>query len=131
MIDKIHSHILDELRINAKSDTVFILSSVLLNFTTLSINSAISNGDGNSLLIMFIFVALAITVSLAAEVGLIKGRQASKKLITGLIRMYEDSGTGQYYDESLLDHYRLRYNIFILIIFVTGIISVVVPFLMI
>jgi hypothetical protein len=129
MLDKIHEHILDELRINARTDTIFILSAIIINFTTLAINSAISSSSKNSILIMFCFVILTIVVSIVSEIGLIRGRQASAKLINGLIEMYKDNGVDKYYNPTLLKFYKLRYNSFIIVIFVTGIIAIVVPFI--
>jgi hypothetical protein len=129
MLDKIHAHILDELRINARTDTIFIISSVAINFITLAINSAISDSRKDDILMMFCFVILTIVVCVVAEIGLIRGRQASAKLINGLIEMYKDNGIDKYYNPSLLKFYKLRYNLFVIIILVTGLISIIVPFL--
>ena len=131
MLDKVHAHILDELRINARTDTIFIISSVVINFTTLAINSALSNNRSSTsnIITMLFFVVLTIVVCVVSEIGLIRGRQASAKLIRGLIQMYKDNGADQYYDESLLKHYRLRYNSFLIVILVTGMISILVPFI--
>ncbi|MCL2092927.1 MAG: hypothetical protein FWH12_01920 [Treponema sp.] len=130
MLDRLHEHILDELRINARSDTKFILSAIIINFTSLAVNAALSNAPGLSqILIMFCFVTLTIAICVISLVGLVRGRQASKKLISGLVEMYRDNGVQKYYDVSLLDHYKLRYNMFILAILFTGFIAIIVPFI--
>jgi hypothetical protein len=130
MLDKVHEHILDELRINARTDTIFIITAIFINFITLAINSAISNsGSIGNILIMLCFVILTIVVCLVSEIGLIRGRQASANLIKGLIEMYKDNGVEKYYDATLLSHYELKYNLFMLVILVTGIIAIVVPFI--
>ncbi|ULQ58554.1 hypothetical protein K7I13_08200 [Brucepastera parasyntrophica] len=129
MIEKVHEHILDELRINARTDTIFVLTAIIINFITLAINSSISHSTGKDIVIMFTFVLLTIVVCIVSEIGLIRGRQASKKLITGLIEMYEDNGVDKYYNRTLLDNYKLRYNLFIIVILVTGILSITVPFI--
>jgi len=131
MLDKVHAHILDELKINARTDTIFIISAILINFLTLAINSATSgyNSSFDSILTMLFFVALTIVVCIVSEIGLIRGRQASARLINGLIKMYQDNGVEKYYDASLLKHYKLKYNLFMLVILVTGIIAIVVPFI--
>jgi len=129
MLDKVHAHILDELKINARTDTIFILSAIIINFTTLAINSAVSSSAKDNIAIMFCFVILTIVVCVVSEIGLIRGRQASAKLINGLIEMYKDNKVDQYYDPSLLKHYKLRYNLFVVVILVTGLISIVVPFI--
>lgn len=48
--------------------------------------------------------------------------------MNGLLKMYRDQGVEGYYDASLLSHYDTRYNLFILAVVFTGLISNVVPF---
>ena len=129
MLDKIHAHILDELRINARTDTIFIIAAVSINFLSLAINAAVSDSGKSDILIMFCFVILTIVICIVSEIGLIRGRQASAKLINGLIEMYKDNGVDKYYNPSLLKFYRLRYNLFVIIILITGLISIIVPFI--
>jgi hypothetical protein len=129
MLNKIHEHILDELKINARTDTIFIISTIIINFTTLAINSAISSSRESNVLIMLCFVILTIVVCIVSEIGLLRGRQASAKLINGLIEMYKDNNVGQYYDSSLLRFYKLRYNLFMIVVLGTGIIAIIVPFM--
>jgi hypothetical protein len=129
MLDKIHAHILDELRINARTDTIFIISAILINFTTLAINSGLSDSGEKNIITMFCFVLVTIVVCVVAEIGLIRGRQASAKLINGLIEMYKDNGVDKYYNPSLLKYYKLRYNLFVIVILVTGLVSIIVPFI--
>jgi hypothetical protein len=129
MLDKVHAHILDELKINARADTIFIISAILINFVTLGINSGVSNSTEKNIFTMFCFVILTIVVCVVSEIGLIRGRQASSKLINGLIEMYKDNGVDKYYHPTLLKYYKLRYNLFVIVILVTGIISIVVPFI--
>jgi hypothetical protein len=132
MLDKIHAHILDELKINARTDTIFIISAIAINFITLAINSSIANSarhDGRNILVMACFVILVIAVCVVAEIGLIRGRQASAKLINGLMEMYKDNGVDKYYDPSLLKFYKLRYNLFVIVILLTGIMAIAVPFI--
>jgi len=80
---------------------------------------------------MGIFVALIIVVNLVVEIGLIKGKQTRSKLIAGLIAMYEDHEVAKYYDPSLLSSYQVRYNLFMLAVLFTGIVAIVIPFVLI
>jgi hypothetical protein len=128
MIQQVHEHILEELKTNTKTDTIFVITAILLNLITLSINSAISSDSQKAIIVMFIFVALIIVINLVAEIGLIKGRQTRTKLIGGLIRMYKDHGVDQYYDPSLLGAYKTRYTLFMATVLFTGIIAIVIPF---
>lgn len=132
MIEHVHQHITSELNQNTRTDTIFILTAILLNLITLAINSAFAEGsreNTSDLTIMFIFVCLIVVVNIVVIFGLLKGRQTRAKLISGLIRMYKDKEVDKYYDESLVSNYNVRYNLFILVVITTGIIATVVPFI--
>jgi len=79
---------------------------------------------------MFLFVALLILINLVVIFGLLKGKQTRTKLLNGLIAMYKDENVDKYYDSSLLGNYNTRYNLFMMVVVLTGIISIVVPFVM-
>ena len=130
MIEQVHEHIIDELRTNTKTDRIFVLAAILLNIAALGTNAAIAAaGSGrNTTIVMSIFIALILVINFVAEIGLIKGRQTRTKLLTGLIKMYKDKGVEQYYDASLLQAYKMRYNMFMLVVLFTGIVAIIVPF---
>ncbi len=131
MLEHVHSHITSELTQSAKTDIIFILSSILLNLIALAVNSGIASESvtkSNLLVVMFLFVGLVILINLVAIFGLLKGKQTRAKLLNGLIMMYRDQNVSKYYDESLLSSYSVRYNLFIMVVVCTGIISIVVPF---
>ena len=130
MIERVHKHIIAELRQNTITDIVFILAAIFLNLLTLGINSAVvggSNRDATTWILFFTFVALLIVVNFVVEIGLIKGRQTRVKLISGLLKMYKDQGVEGYYDASLLSNYNIRYNLFMLVVMFTGLIAIIVP----
>jgi hypothetical protein len=131
MIERVHEHLIDELRINTRTDTIFILTAIILNLLTLAINSAVTaEGEGTvSTVVMFALVALLIVVNFVAEVGLIRGRQTREKLLKGLLKMYKDHGVESYYDSSLLEAYKTRYNLFMLAVLFTGLVALVIPFI--
>jgi hypothetical protein len=131
MIERVHEHIISELGANTRTDTIFVLTAIFLNLITLGINSGIASGEpsGTSTIVMFTFVALLIVVNFVAELGLIRGRQMRKKLLNGLLKMYKDQGVEGYYDPSLLSDYRTRYNLFMLTVLFTGLVAIVIPFI--
>ena len=131
MIERVHQHIVSELRGNAWTDTIFVLTAIFLNLLTLGINSGIAaGGDGNTTtIVMFTFVALIIVVNFVAELGLIRGRLIRKKLLSGLLKMYKDQGVEGYYDASMVGDYSIRYNLFMLAVLFTGIIAIIIPFI--
>lgn len=133
MLEYVHKHIVAELQQSAKTDIIFILSSIVLNLLTLAINSGSvekSRTDETILVVMFIFVGLVILINVVAIIGLLKGKETRAKLLKGIIAMYKDQHVDKYYDESLLSSYSVRYNLFIMVVVCTGIIAIVVPFVM-
>ena len=139
MIEYVHKHITSELDQNTRTDTIFILTSIILNLITLAVNSSIATSsrnpavripDTSSLIVMFVFICLIIVVNLVAVIGLIKGKSTRGKLLKGLIDMYKDQKVDKYYDASLLGNYNLRYDLFIMVVVVTGIIAIIVPFIL-
>jgi hypothetical protein len=133
MIEHVHNHITSELQQNTKTDIIFILASIALNLITLAVNSGLvekSRTDNTMLAVMFIFVALVILINLVAIFGILKGKQTRTKLLNGLIAMYKDQNVAKYYDESLLSSYSVRYNLFIMVVVCTGVIAIIVPFVM-
>ena len=131
MIERVHEHLITELQQNTRTDTFFILAAILLNLVTLGVNSAVatSNDDTTTTTIMAMFIALLIVVNLVAIIGLLKGKQTRAKLLEGLLKMYDDQGVAGYYDSSLISNYSTRYNLFILAVVFTGIIALVIPFI--
>jgi sensor c-di-GMP phosphodiesterase-like protein len=131
MIERVHEHIIAELQQNTRTDTIFILTAVILNLLTLAINSAIANtsrSKTNVFIAMFIFVSLTVVVNLVVISGMLKGKQTRTKLLNGLMKMYKDQGVEGYYDPVILLNYNARYNLFILTVVCLGLIAIVVPF---
>lgn len=133
MIEHLHKHITSELQQNTRTDTIFILSAIMLNLITLGINSGMatsSRTNNSQLIVMALFVVLIVLVNIVVIFGLFKGRQTREKLLSGLLKMYKDNNVDQYYDESLLENYNVRYNLFIMVVTFTGIIAIAVPFVL-
>jgi len=133
MLEQVHHQITSELSQNTKTDIIFIISAILLNLIALSVNAGMvgqSRDKESVLIVMFLFVALIILVNIVAIFGLIKGKQTRMKLLDGLIRMYKDQDVDKYYDASLMSNYSVRYNLFIMVVVFTGIIAIIVPFVL-
>jgi len=131
MIERVHQHIIEELQQNTRTDTIFIITSILLNLLTLAVNSGVAQGkSANRTIVMLIFVSLTIVVNLVVIIGILKGKQTRSQLLSGLIKMYKDKGVDGYYDPSLLSNYSTRYNLFILVVVFLGLIAIIVPFIL-
>ncbi len=132
MIERVYEHILSELNTNTRTDTIFVLTGIFLNLLVLLSNSIIASGrgDGTQTIVMFTLAALVIVVNLVVELGLIRGRQTRVKLLSGLLKMYKDQGVEGYYDPSILGDYRTRYNLFMLAVLFTGLVALIIPFVL-
>jgi len=131
MIERVHEHILGELNTNARTDTIFVIVAIALNLITLGVNTAIASGDMDTTqtIVMFTFVALIIVINFVSEIGLIRGRQMRRKLLAGLLKMYKDQGVEGYYDPSLISDYKTRYNLFMIAVLFTGLVALIIPFI--
>jgi hypothetical protein len=133
MIERVHEHIIGELNTNTRTDTIFVLTAIILNLIILLANSIIASNRGGGItttILMVSLVALIIVISIVAEIGLIRGRQMRKKLLDGLMKMYQDQGVAGYYDLSLIGDYKVRYNLFMLTVLVTGLLALIIPFIL-
>ncbi len=133
MIERVHEHIIEELQQNTRTDIVFVLAAIVLNFITLAINSGVAQKDtksGSDVFIMMVLFALAVVVNAAALIGLSKGKQTRVRLLQGLVRMYQDQGVDGYYDVALLGSYQTRYNIFMAVVVFIGFAAIAIPMAM-
>jgi hypothetical protein len=135
MIKEIHEHMTNELQQNARTDTVFVLSSVVLNLVVLAINWGVASpgqqGEHKSYndFILCLLIAAVLIINFLITKALLSGRDTRLKLLSGLIRMYKDNGVDKYYDTDLLSAYSMRYKFFLSVIIILAIITIVTPLL--
>jgi len=133
LLKEIHGHMVDELQQNARTNTVFVVAAVLFNLVVLGINwgvaseAAKNQASGDDDLILFLMILGTILINAFAVRALLAGRSARQKLVTGLTQMYQDNEVAKYYSPDLLESYRARYSLFILVLMVLGAIAIVVP----
>jgi hypothetical protein len=130
MIEKLHDHMVEELKANARTDTVFIIVAIFMNLIALAINWSVTAWGGkgaSNLIIAAIFIVLVVIVNLVVILGLTKGKQTRLKLLGGLSQMYEDQGISKYYDKSISASYGTRYTLFIVAVSFTGATAIIVP----
>jgi hypothetical protein len=136
MLANIHDHINQEIRLNTRTDTIFVVTAIVFNFVMLGTSSALAGaaawdvGKGAitaSFVIFIINVVVSILVNSVAIIGLLTGRGTRKTLMQGLMKMYQDTDVDQYYHLSLLTNYTRRYVMFIAIIGILGVSSVIIP----
>ena len=133
MIKEIHEHITNELQQNARTDTVFVLSSIVLNLVILAINWGVASPEQGHRsyddIILSILIAAVLVINFIIAKALLSGRDMRLKLLSGLIRMYKDNNVDKYYDPSLLSSYSMRYKFFLTVIIILGAITIVAPLL--
>ena len=130
MIERVHEHIIAELQQNTRTDTIFILTAIILNLLALGVNSGVAGGrdtNATTWTVFFTFLCLVLVINFVVVIGLLRGKETRIKLIKGLLKMYKDQGVEGYYDASLLSNYSTRYNLFLIAVIFTGIIAIVVP----
>jgi len=108
------------------------VTAIVFNLVVLGINSALSDvaADENTLqsnLVFIIFVIVTILINAASLTALLIGRKTRSRLLSGLIKMYQDTQVDQYYPEELLEAYGTRYLLFAAVIVLLGITAIVVP----
>jgi hypothetical protein len=133
MLREVHEHVVGELQQNARTDTVFVVTAVLFNLVVMGINWGVASesGDGvhppeNDWILGLLIIATLLINSFALR-ALLGGRDTRRKLLSGLVAMYEDNGVDKYYDPSVLDVYATRYKLFISILGSLAAISIIVP----
>ncbi|MBL7095863.1 hypothetical protein ISS22_18095 [candidate division KSB1 bacterium] len=133
MIEKVHQHIVTELQQSSRTDTIFVITAVLFNLIVLAINSGIAsnavskNPNPSNDFVLTIFIIMTIIVNCVAITALLTGKDTRKKLLNGLISMYQDNNVDKYYDSSLLKGYSTRYFFFSVVIISLALTSIAVP----
>jgi len=131
MLEKVYDHIIMDIKQNTRTDTIFIIVALVLNFISLGIGSGIASEDGPaSAWMMVTLITLVIAVNLVVIFGLLKGKDTRSKLIDGLLKMYKDQGVDQYYDSSIIANYDTRYLLFIMAVVTTGVTAIVIPLIL-
>ncbi len=71
MIERVHEHLIEELRTNTRTDTVFVITAIFLNLIILAINSGIAAGGRGTTttILLFTLVALLRVVNFVAGLG--------------------------------------------------------------
>jgi hypothetical protein len=133
MLNQVHEHIVSELQQNARTDTIFVVTAIAFNLIVLGINSAVAGeassprSNASNDFILVVFIVMSLLVNVIATVALNTGRKSREKLVTGLLRMYQDNDVDKYYDASLVEGYNRRYMLFNGVIISLAVTSILVP----
>ena len=137
MLHEIHDHINEEIRINTRTDTIFVITGIIFNFIMLAVSSGLATAAANELgqsragttsaIVLAINFIVSVLVNGVAITGLLTGRATRKMLSQGLLKIYEDGDVSQYYHPALLTNYMRRYTMFVAIIGILGFSSILIP----
>lgn len=133
MLKQVHDHITSDLRQNARTDTIFVVTAIAFNLIVMGINSGVASdaasdyAESSSDVILIVFTIMSLLINSIAVTALNFGKKTRLKLIRGLLTMYQDNDVAKYYDESLLSAYGTRYILFIGVIVSLALAGVIVP----
>jgi len=133
MLDKVHDHIVSELGQSSRTDTIFVVTTVIFNLIVLGINTGVSAAAADSDtsfvmdLVLAVFIAMTVLMNGIAVVALTLGRRTRSLLLEGLVSMYRDHDIAQYYDPSLVSNYGVRYMLFAGVILTLALTAILVP----
>jgi len=133
MIERVHQHIINELQQSSRTDTVFIITAVLFNLLLLAINTSVAanavseNAKSSDDLILIVYLLMLLGLNIIVINGLSAGKNTRKRLLDGLVTMYQDNNVDKYYDSNLLNNYSKRYSLFMLVLICLAVTSFLVP----
>ena len=131
MIERVHEHLLDELKTNTRTDTIFILTAILLNLIAAIINGVFAqDSDPENIIIFVIFSIVVVVINTVVFFGLSKGKHTRQKLLEGLIKLYDDQKVSGYYDAAILGTYNFRYILFTVVVLTTGVAALIIPIIL-
>ena len=145
MKDRMHEQMTSELKQNTRTDTIVVITAIILNLLFLGINSGVASavheyeytGPGlertsiniTALVIMVILFALVIAINFFVLRILSRGKERRAKLMAGLMKMYKEESMEEYYDPSIEQGYEARYNLFSAVVVSLGAVAILVPLL--
>ncbi len=133
MLGQAHDHIVSELGESSRTDTIFVLTSIVFNLIVLAINSGVSleaareDAAATYDLILAVFIAMTVLLNIIAVGALVLGRRTRRVLLGGLVAMYRDNEVDKYYDPSLMSNYGVRYLLFAGVIAALAVTAIIVP----
>lgn len=134
LLPLVHHQIIAELQHGGKIDSIVCVTAVCFNLIILAVNSAVcgsvnANKNVYNLFIPVFFLVITFSINAAIFDALRSSSDTKKKLLQGLVRMYQDTGVDKYYDSSVIKNYERRYKMFESIIMSFGFMAVGVPFM--
>ncbi len=133
MIEKVHQHLIKELQQSSRTDTIFIVTTVIFNMIVMGINAGLASSavsekaKASDDLVLGVFILTSVIINIVALKALSTGKNTRQKLLNGLLTMYRDMKVDKYYEVSLLNNYGKRYQSFTVVIGSLAVLATIVP----
>lgn len=133
MIEKVHQHLIKELQQSSRTDTIFIVTTVIFNMIVMGINAGLASSavsekaKASDDLVLGVFILTSVIINIVALKALSTGKNTRQKLLNGLLTMYRDMKVDKYYEVSLLNNYGKRYQSFKVVIGSLAVLATIVP----
>ncbi len=132
MKERMHEEMTSEMRQGTRTDTIVVITAIVLNLILLSINCPLAIGAAKAMgltlkLIFFVLLALVVVLNVVSVYALSKGKERRAKLTEGLLKMYQEEGMEKYYDPSVIKGYSARYTVFTIAVLAFGAIGLLIP----
>lgn len=132
MLSQVHDHIIRELAESSRTDTIFVLTAIVVNLIILATNAGVAVAATEEEIatydiILAVLIVMTTVLNIVATAALVLGRRTRRTLLDGLIVMYRDNVVDKYYDPSLMSNYGVRYLLFASVIVALGTTAIAVP----
>jgi hypothetical protein len=130
MLAQLHQHVLSEMDRSARADTVFVFGAVVLDVSSIAINSVLASSNGGTGAVVFwLFMFGVLVVTLIAAAALRNGTRGCLAYHAALMSMYEKEGVAEHFPNDGIKAGLIRYRLYFALVCVLGGIAILVPLL--
>ena len=125
LIGKLHDSLYDSSRSIGVTDTILVAGTYIFNLAMLFI--IVISKDKST--IFFVFLLTLVIVNILIIATFKNSRELREKLHLRQRQIYEDLNLTKYFDDSILQNYKRRYTIWIILDIVLGVMAIIVALL--
>ena len=126
LVGKVHDTLYDASRSIGATDTILVCGTYIFNLAMLFLIAISVEKTG----IYVVFMVTLVIVNLLILATFRNSRQLREKLHLRQKSLYDDLGLLKYFDDSVIENYRKRYSIWVLLDIVLGIMAILVAILL-
>jgi len=125
LIGRLHDSLYDSSRSIGVTDTILVAGTYIFNLAMLFI--IVISKDKST--IFFVFLLTLVIVNILIIATFKNSRELREKMHLRQRQIYEDLNLIKYFDDSILQNYKRRYSIWIILDIVLGVMAIVVALL--